>query len=70
MGKNGDVAERKIDAKKIDALLRAVSEADKLGAAGDALLVEELDTVTGGVAIPDYQRFLQYVCERSAKERT
>jgi hypothetical protein len=54
--------------KKIDALLRVIYEADKFGSTGDSLSAEELDAVTGGVAIPDYQRFIQYVYERIAKE--
>ncbi|MCL1916870.1 MAG: hypothetical protein FWG14_00930 [Peptococcaceae bacterium] len=58
-----------VAAKKIDALLRVISEADKFGKTPDILLDEELDAVTGGVAIPDYQRFLQYVRERREKEQ-
>ncbi|MCL1918661.1 MAG: hypothetical protein FWG14_10160 [Peptococcaceae bacterium] len=57
-----------VAAKKIDTLLRVISEMDKFESAGDALSVEELDGVTGGVAIPDYQNFLNYVSERNAEE--
>ena len=58
-----------VAAKKIDALLREISEMDKFESTGDALSAEELDAVNGGVTMPDYESFLQYVRERSAKER-
>ncbi|MCL1918517.1 MAG: hypothetical protein FWG14_09405 [Peptococcaceae bacterium] len=59
-----------VAAKKIDTLLRAISEMDKFESTNDALSAEELDVVNGGVTMPDYKSFLQYVRERSARERT
>ena len=54
--------------KKMDALLRAISDVDKFDYAGDELDADDLDMVTGGVTVPDFQEFLRYVQERKAYE--
>jgi hypothetical protein len=56
--------------KKMEALLDAVGESDKFDAANDELSAEELDNVTGGVNVPNFQQFMQYVRERDAKDRS
>ena len=52
--------------RRIDALLGVIAEADKFGASGGELSLEDLDKVTGGVNWPNFQQFLKYARERDA----
>lgn len=54
--------------KKMEALLGVVAETEKFDSADDELSADDLDMVTGGVTMPNYQQFLQYVRDRDAKE--
>jgi len=54
--------------KKMDALLKVLAETEKTEAGDDELLVDDLDMVTGGVAVPNFQQFLKYANERREKE--
>jgi len=54
--------------KKMEALLDVVGEKEKFDSGDDELSVEELDMVTGGVTMPSFQQFMQYVRDRDAKE--
>ena len=51
--------------KKMEMLLRVVTEASKFGENGGELSSDDLECVLGGVSVPDYQVFLQYVRERN-----
>ena len=55
--------------KKMEALLDTVAEAENFDAADDELSVEELDTVTGGVKVPNFKKFMEYVRVRDTIER-
>ena len=57
-----------IAVKKMEKLLEVIAEAEKFGAENEELSVEDLDKVTGGVSIPNFQQFLQYARDRSKKE--
>ena len=59
MDKFDDVA-----VKKMEALLDTVAETESFDATGDELTADELDMVTGGVAMPSFQQFMQYVRDR------
>ena len=52
---------------KIEEMIKVIAEVRKFDSANDELSVEELSNVTGGVTMPDYQQFLQYVRKRDAK---
>jgi hypothetical protein len=53
--------------KKTDALLYTIAGLDKFGALSDDLSTDELDTVVGGMATPDFQRFMQFVHGHNTK---
>jgi hypothetical protein len=55
--------------KKMDAMLKMLAEKSKFDSDEEDLTAEDLDAVTGGVAVPNFQKFLQYARERSAKEK-
>ena len=54
--------------KKMEALLGIVAESEGFDSADDELSAEDLDNVTGGVAMPSFQQFMQYVRDRDEKE--
>ena len=53
--------------KKMEALLDVVAETENFDT-GDELTADELDSVTAGVTVPNFQKFMQYVRERDANE--
>jgi len=53
--------------KKMEALLNVVAETENFAAVSDELTADDLDNVTGGVNMPNFQQFMQYVRERDAK---
>jgi hypothetical protein len=53
--------------KKMEALLDAVAQTESFEA-DDELTADELDSVTAGVTVPGFQKFMQYVRERDANE--
>ena len=54
--------------KKMEDLLGVVGETENFGAVSDELSVDELDMVTGGVTMPNFQQFMQYVRDRDTRE--
>ena len=54
--------------QKMEGLLSVISEADGFGKNGGELSADDLDKVFGGVTVPEFGQFLQYVRERDAKD--
>jgi len=55
-------------AKKLEGLLIVLAESEKFESNDNELSVDALDQITGGVLMPSFHQFLDYVRERKQQE--